>query len=278
MVIYPLYQKAKKLLNSEYQKNFEIVKKSNFHRAFVDEKIKHSLQVSGAGNGILANEAYFKGKSREFIDIVKTAILLHDIYRFREARGWYETGQKIDHSVKGSEFLSGRADFDNVLITLPIKHHGHMIEQMYEDESYLALDDKTKDEVKHIAWAVRDADKIANWYLFQKDWHNIQDIWLSFPHDFSLKQAKIDDILWHYFIQETVAPKDLVKTNADNVMSVICWLFDMNYKYSIFYSQKLNLFAGWKNLLEQCHVNPAQIDTVCKIMKEFVLKKFEIKI
>ena len=59
-----------------YVRNFEIVKNSHYHKSFANEKIRHSLQVAGVGNGILRNEEYFKDKSYEFIEISKTAILL----------------------------------------------------------------------------------------------------------------------------------------------------------------------------------------------------------
>ena len=102
---YPLYEKAKNLLFDEYNANYKIVKNSDYHRGYMDEKIKHSLQVAGAGNGILRNEAYFQNRTPEFVEIAKTAILLHDIFRFREIKILYETGQKLDHGIKGAEML-----------------------------------------------------------------------------------------------------------------------------------------------------------------------------
>lgn len=68
-----LYQKAKNLLFEEYNTNYKIVQSSNYHRGYMDEKIKHSLQVAGAGNGILRNEAYFQNRTPEFVEIAGTA-------------------------------------------------------------------------------------------------------------------------------------------------------------------------------------------------------------
>jgi len=275
---YPLYEKAKILLENEYQNVFNIVKDSPYHKTFIDEKIRHSFQVSGAGNGILAQEPYFQNKSDEFIDICKTAILLHDVYRFREVLGWFESGQKIDHGEKGAELLSTLKDFNNILITLPVKHHGHMIEDLYNDALYQSLDEKTKDEVKYIIFAVRDADKIANWNLLKNEWEKVESIWLANPDDFSLAQAKISRWLWKYFIRQEVSPNRFRKTNADTMISVICWLFDINYDYSIFYAQKLNLFDGLCDILKRLHVEDEEIEKVRSVIQDYVVKKFKIQI
>ena len=204
--------------------------------------------------------------------------MLHDIFRFQEVRGWYETGKKIDHGIEGAKFLSLLTDFNNILITLPIKHHGHMIERMYEDEAYQALDEATKDQVKHIAFAVRDADKIANWYLLNTAWDQIKEVWFHNPDDFSVKEAKINDKLWAYFINKEVAPNSLRQTNADHILAIICWLFDMNYAYSIYYCKKLKLFEGWLKILKKFNVEDNQIKAIHQTMKDFVLDRFKMQI
>ena len=75
-----------------------------------------------------------------------------------------------------------------------------------------------------------------------------------------------------------VAPNSLRKTNADTVLSVICWLFDMNYHYSIFYCKKLNLFAGFCSILEKINVDREKIEIVRQVMKDYVLNNFQIQI
>ncbi|HCU59307.1 MAG TPA: hypothetical protein DIC64_04930 [Alphaproteobacteria bacterium] len=277
MIRSALYEKALKLLQKEFADNFKIVVGSQFHEAYIKEKIRHSMQVAGAGNGILAHEEYFLRQSEDFVETARIAILLHDIYRFREVRGWFETGAKIDHGEKGAELLSQTKDFNNILITLPIKHHGHMIERMYEDKTYKALDEATKDEVKHIAFAVRDADKIANWNLLKNEWSKMKSVWLPNPDDFSQSQTKINDELWDWFVREEVAPNTLRKTNADAAISIICWLFDMNYEYSISYCKKLGLFENWSVILSELGVEKQKIETVKKTMKNYLLKTFNVE-
>ncbi len=273
-----LYEKALKLLYKEYEDVFEIVKSSSYHRAFAHEKIKHSMQVLGAGNGILKHEKYFQNKPSDFVETARVAILLHDVYRFKEILGWFENNTKIDHGEKGAEFLSQTDDFSNVLITMPIKHHGHMIEKMYEDEVYQKLDDKTKDEVKHIAFAVRDADKIANWNLLKNEWEKMKEVWLPYPNDHSQAQAEINQELFGWLMRSEVAPNNLRRSNADVAVSIICWLFDINYGYSIDYCKKLHLFENWCVILSKFGVETQKIDEIFCVMKDYVFKTFGVVI
>ena len=278
MIRYPLYEKAKEMLFKEYHDNFKHVKGSAYHEIYMNEKIKHSLQVSGAGNGILKHEVYFINKDDAFIDLVRTAVLLHDIYRFREIRTLFETGQKIDHGVLGAKLLSNTKDFNDIKITLPIKHHGHMIECMYEDEEYLNQTEEIQDIIKHIAFVVRDADKIANWYLLARDWLNVKEVWFKHPNDYSKAQTKIKSELWSWFKNMEVAPNKLRDTNAESVISVLCWLFDMNYKYSIEFCRYHHLFGGLCDILRKIGVDEAKTNEVYGIMKDYVFKKFNIDI
>lgn len=270
-----LYQKAKELLFEEYNTNYKIVQSSTYHRGYMDEKIKHSLQVAGAGNGILRNEAYFQNRTPEFVEIARTAILLHDVFRFREIKILYETGQKLDHGIKGAEILKSMPDFNNILITLPIKHHGHMIEELYADEEYKAITDKQiKEDVKHIAFAVRDADKIANWQFLMTDFENIKPFWLKNTERSSNGQLNFTPQVWDCFSKQEVINNKLVKTNADMMLSTLCWLFDINYEASIKYSLKLNLFVKFYNCMLDLGINPQEVIAIKAITEDYLQKHF----
>ena len=278
---YPLYEKAKKLLYSEYHENFEIVKDSPYHKRYVNEKIRHSLQVSGAGNGILKHENYFQGRSEEFIDIARTAVLLHDIFRFQEIRILYESGKNVDHGVLGAEFLKQQTDFNNILITLPIKHHGHMIECLYEDEEYKNIkDEQLKEDVRHIAFAVRDADKIANWQLLTSEFDSVKEVWLPYFEDDSEAQSLLPPESWEFFVKQEVIPHVAIKTrtNAGEMLATLCWLFDINYQYSIFYCKKLNLLAKFLRLLKQVKVKDDKISIIQEVVKDYCKKKFDMDV
>ncbi len=258
-----LYQQAKDLLWAEYRRNYEIVKNSEFHRNYADEKIKHSLQVAGAGNGILRHEAYFRNGTPDFAEIARTAILLHDIYRFAEIKNNFDGNPPLDHGVCGAEFLKTIPAFDNILITLPIKHHGHMIEELYADAEFQNIQNKRlKQDVEHIAFAIRDADKIANWYLVVSDENIVNQVWLPHPYDTSPEQAEVSELILREFDNLRVMDRKLTRTNADKIVQVIAWLFDINYDYSLHYAAKLRIFEKFDHLLERLGVAPRDIKRV----------------
>ena len=270
-----IYEKAKQLLRSEYENNFEIVKNSHYHKCYMNEKIRHSWQVAGAGNGILRNEKYFKDKSADFIEIAKTAILLHDIFRFSEIRIMYQENKKIDHGIKGAEFLSKFTEFNNPLILLPVKHHGHMIEDFYKDENYCSIkDDEFKEQIEKIIFAVRDADKIANWQILTKEYTDIRIVWLPYPDDFSESQGVVTDAVWESFINGEVVLHKHLHTNADCVVSVIAWVFDINYKYSIDYSVCLDIFEGFEKILIDMKVSGDKIQAIIHKVNSYINQKF----
>lgn len=268
-----LYDQAKDLLLKEFQKALEHVKEDPYYRAYAEEKYTHSLQVSGVGNGIIKNEPFFQKQTPEFLSICRVAILLHDICRFHEIVGLFKTGKKTDHGVAGSEFLKKTDLFDNILITLPIKHHGHVIEDLYDDSEYKNLDKNTQNMVKYICFAVRDADKIANWYPLCISGKRF-DFWFSNKN--KPGEKKITDIVWNRFCQKKVIIKKDMITSADNAIETFGWLFDINYSYSIKYCRRLKLFEKMPNVLGKLKIDESYIAFFSKTIQDYLQQKFPI--
>ena len=68
--------KAYDLLEKQYQKCLNIVQSDAFFTAYADEKKRHSLQVAGAGNYLIKHINWLQNKPADFIELVKTAVLL----------------------------------------------------------------------------------------------------------------------------------------------------------------------------------------------------------
>lgn len=274
-----LYTKAKQLLYAEYHKNLAAVNGDNYSQLYMNEKIKHSLQVAGAGNGILKNEPCFQNRSAAFLEVAKTAILLHDIFRFQEIKIRHETGQRVDHGVEGAVFLQSLSDFNQPLITLPVKHHGHMIEEFYQDPEYQNIPDKTlRQDIEQILFAVRDADKIANWYLMNNEFDFVKNVWLPYPDNTSKEQGIISDDIWNIFANHGIVRNGMTKTNAEELISAYCWLFDINYLSSIRYCHRLNLFNKFLNLFEFLQVPANKINSIKNIVADYIQKRFNYKL
>jgi hypothetical protein len=272
-----LYEQARALLQAQYQKNREIVKNSPFHLAYVEEKLRHSLQVAGAGNGIVRHEAYFQNRSESFIELTRTAILLHDVFRFEEVRRLFESNQPCDHGVEGAGLLASLPSFNDIRITLPIRHHGHMIEALYDDPDYQNIADPTlKSDVEHIAFAVRDADKIANWQILTHEFEAMRTVWLPHSDDRSEAQSLVDARLLNSYAQQILTADRVKNTNADVIAFTLGWVFDINYAYSITYARRLDLFNAFMRTFETLHTPREQQEQIRAAVADYVAKRFHM--
>ena len=116
--------KETKQLFDDYKNCYEIVKYDDFYALFANEKIKHSMQVVGAGNYILKNEKIFKNKSVQFLKLAKLVALFHDIGRFKEIELLYKLPQSHhNHGFYSYERLK-KFGYNDCRLLLPIKQHG----------------------------------------------------------------------------------------------------------------------------------------------------------
>lgn len=239
---------AKYLLKKTYLPAQEKLSTSRNWQMFAEEKYIHSLQVLGAGNYILQHEDFFLNKSPEFIDLAKTVLILHDIARFEEIVLRSQNIYNYDHGVEGAKMLERVPLFNNILITLPIKHHGHMIEDFYNDNVFKNIDDpEQKEDVMNLIFLVRDADKIANFNQLCNphfhEWHKY-----FFPEKDTSPQ--ITPVVKDAFMQETIVPRPDIKTRADRMLSLLSWFYDINYNASLEFCRKLKIDTVMINIFK----------------------------
>ncbi|MBR3501957.1 MAG: HD domain-containing protein, partial [Alphaproteobacteria bacterium] len=115
-------------LKNQYNENRPYVEGNDFFTYYFNEKQRHSMQVFGAGNMLVRHIDWLKNKPAEYIEMVRTAVLLHDVYRFKEIALKATENKNIDHGIEGAEFLRNIPQFSDIRIWLPIYHHGHLIE------------------------------------------------------------------------------------------------------------------------------------------------------
>lgn len=230
---------AKDLLKQTYLSAWNKLADFPDLQSYAEEKYVHSLQVLGAGNYILQHEDFFIKQTSDFIELARTVLVLHDIARFEEAILKSQNIKKYDHSVEGANILKNHEVFGNILITLPIKHHGHMIEDFYDDEDFKTIyDNKQKEDIKNLIFLVRDADKIANFAqlcnpVFKK-WH-----YLFFSKEEAL--GEITPIIRDIFLKEQVTPRQYIQTKVDRILNLLSWFYDLNYQSSFTFCRKLNI-------------------------------------
>lgn len=269
-----MYREACELLEKQFSQNLEFVKNDPYYVLFMEEKKRHSYQVAGVGNGILKHVDFFKTKSAEFVEMAQTAILLHDICRFKELSLRFE-GKSGDHGVMGADFLQKIPPFDDLRIVLPIRHHGHMIEDFYQDEDYLAVKDpKMREEIEQILFAIRDADKMANWKSVSYELDRYFDVWFPCTLHGQTDQSFLSQDLWNGFLESKLVKGVFKRSCLEIIFSTLCWLFDLNYAYSVHYAQKLELFEHLYGLLKTFGLDEKKQQVVQENVKEYILKKF----
>ena len=231
--------KAKKLLNQEYQQRYK-ENVSCYHIEVMDEKIRHSYQVLGAGNFLLRHEPCFASLSPKEIDKLQAAVLLHDIGRFYEIL-MMKDGQFVDHGVYGAKMLAQIPEFNQKDIVLPIRHHGHLIEALYDDEEYKALLASEKKLIKRNAFLVRDADKIANFYLLISHFDEYGPMFLVSSEYKDPNNKDVSGKVRKDFLNHKCVTRGDVCNLADKALCLWSWFYDINYDASFLFIKRLHI-------------------------------------
>ena len=236
-----MLKEAYNLLKEQYAACFEIVHEDEFYRKFAEEKWRHSMQVAGAGNYLVRHIDWLKTKPETYQELVRTAILLHDVCRFTEIVHLFYGKKGYDHGVAGSELLKNMPRFMDIRIWLPIKHHGHMIEDLYADEEYLSISDKTlQKEVEKICFIVRDADKIANLHMLVNE-KNIRFLFLKQSDETPGADEEITDTLKAEALQGIIVSRKHRLNCASSTVTYLSWYTDINYRAAIDFCARLNV-------------------------------------
>ncbi len=228
---------ATELLYLQYNQCMEVVKDDSFYSYYAEEKIRHSMQVAGAGNYLLRHIEWFKDKSEEYLEMVRTAILLHDVCRFSEIAALYHGIKQYDHGIAAYELLQNTPLFEDIRICLPIKHHGHLIEDFYADAEYQNLPDDVKKEVEQICFVVRDADKIANFNMLAHEPYFLP-LFMDIKREITEEDLQISEHILQSAEKGSTVPKPFY-TLGDRVASLLSWFVDINYRAALDYCDKL---------------------------------------
>ena len=226
----------------------------------LNRKIAHSQRVFQ--NGVLIMEHDLPDLAPETRSLAEQALLFHDIGRFSEVvlsyqnqsmQGW---GRKYDHGRLGAEILAQTPQYNRVEIVLAVRHHGHLIEDFYQDEEYQKLPSEQKVAAEIIVKIVRDADKLDLYFLHQKDDALEHDVFFTNLSD-ELKFAPLSESVVEQFFAGQTIKHSTIRSMADRILGCLSWRFDFNYPLTaIVYKEK-----GYKdNLL-------ALLDKYCRDKK-----------
>ena len=245
-------KEAYDLLEQKYSHCCDLVKNDEFFTLYADEKKRHSLQVMGAGNYIIRRVQWLKNKPESYIEMVKTAVFLHDVCRFEEIEYLFAGKKNYDHGVEAGNLLQTIPLFNDIRIWLPIKHHGHLIEELYADEVYQNIRDKElQKQVELICFIIRDADKIANMHMMVNE-KNILPLFLGKTDETYCPQTDgvVSDIINEEAFAGIKVSRDFRARVADRCISYLSWFTDINYQASVCFCNKLNVIPKLITLFE----------------------------
>ena len=141
--------------------------------------------------------------------------------------------------------------FGDIRVWLPIKHHGHRIEELYQDEVFKNIGDKKlQKEIEQICFIIRDADKIANLHMIINE-ENVRLLFLGRGTGDKYKDGQISPIVKDRAFAADATPRFAGATVGDHITGYVSWFFDVNYIYSVEYCKKLNIVSGILTMFEQ---------------------------
>ncbi len=273
------------LLNKRYRECAEKVKGNAYLTNYANEKIVHSLQVVGAGNFILKHEKTFFGKNKEQQRRAKLAYLFHDIGRFAEVEAMlklenparWESGAQLNlsHGVLGADYLRRFTEYNLPEIIIPIKRHGDLPAAFYADEELAEISDSgQKQDITDNYKLVCDADKIANFALFTRCYNKLKTVFYGHltPDEVT---APVSVEVLAYFDGENLVPSLQTHSLSDRILSVLCWIYDLNYRPSFDFCQKLRLFEQMLKILRDHNPDSNLQNHIEEKMADFLTRKLQ---
>lgn len=235
-------KKEEEILKKAFLDCMEKVKSEAFYETFAKEKIKHSMQVVGAGNYILKNCELFQNKDPEYLKLGKLVNLFHDIGRFKEIELLYKDPKsEHNHSYYSYEKLK-ELGYSDLRLLLPIKQHGHLEDALEKDEEYRSVNEqKLKQEIEELFFLVRDADKIANLHLIKYDNRVFEDLFFA-ELSGDAKYAPVSSKVMAAFEKKVNVASCDRYSFTDRLLQIVCFGFEIHYKPSFDFISKYGLF------------------------------------
>lgn len=255
------------LFGKKFRPLFDTVKDSGFCRQFAAKKYRHSVQVLMIGREIAARDEELKKESAGFHALGEKALLFHDVGRFMEIYKMYQDNvfadhgswfsKRYDHGVLSYEMMKDEPGYNDVRILAALKHHGHMMEKFERDPEFQNLSDsEIERQMRAILGWVRDADKLANFYI-QRYEDNLKKDPFFVTMSEEVRQAPLSSDVVAQFEAGQVILTGTIKSYCDRLLCCLSWIYDLNYKASYqlcaehgYFEMLLDLLAEYNHAAE----------------------------
>ena len=233
----------------------------------IDRKIWHSLRVMDASNKI----AKMQNLNEENIEIATLIGLLHDIARFEQFTQFqtFSDLNSFDHGDYGAKLLFEDGMIKNYIDT---DKYNNIIEKAIKNHNKFAIEEGLTQREEFFAKLIRDADKLdiiyESTYIF---WKGEEDKILS---------SKIDEDVLEQFLNKKQIKREKGKKYLyiNNIISVIAFIYDINYKETFELIHKNNYINRILDRYKFDNANTKEeIEKVRKIANDYINEKINIK-
>ncbi len=271
------------LFKQKFLPFYQKVKQNKFCRDFIEKKYRHSIQVLNIGREIADRDVKLQKENKKFFELGEKALLFHDVGRFSEIAkiyqdnlynhhaSWYS--KKYDHGLLSYEMMKNEKGFEDVRILAALKHHGHMMEKFYEDEEFASVENiEIKRQMSAILKWVRDADKLANFYI-QKNENNLKKDPFFLTMDDELKNAPLSEKALEQFNNYQVVLTSTITSYCDRILCCLSWIYDLNYLASYQICAEQGYFDMLLSLLAEYNYNVEIQQQIAQKIQFFLEKK-----
>lgn len=240
--------KMLKIQKNEFEKYF---KRFNTEDENLLRKYYHSIRVMERSIKIASS----LNLSNELIEIIGTAGLLHDIGRFEQWKnyGTYSDLSSVDHAELGVEILKrdnyiknyiSNENYVNIIYKAVYEHNKNKISEnlSYDEEIFCKI--------------IRDADKLD---ILETQGNSIQS-------DVICHRKYFENI---YNKQCCVNSKD--ENEADKIIRMLCFIYDINFQYSIRYIKDRNIIHNKLQLLKNNCPEDIKLDDIEQELNNYLI-------
>ena len=246
-------EKAKKEF-IKYTSNYDI------NESHIAGKIGHSIRVMEISIKI-AKSLNLKDEQIELSGLIG---LLHDIARFEQWKRFetFKDGLSIDHGNLGVEILKENnfirnfieeTRFDEIIFTSIKNHNKFKIEEGLDDENLL------------FCKIIRDADKIDIMY------QGAEFFWSEKDEIEKTNNSMVSEKVYNEFMNKELVNHNSLKTEADEMLCFIGFIFDLYFEYSFTVLQKEDYI---NKILNKCDFKEKdKFANVRKVANEYIKNK-----
>ena len=269
----------KNFLYQYYQNCRSYVADSKELYLYTDEKFRHSMQVVGAGNYLLKNEKELQSWTPEQKYLGWQGCLFHDIGRFKEIYQRYDNKDlhganlcKYDHGEFSYQILKTSEQYNNPLLLFPVRHHGHLDSDFFTEEGWLSASPTEQNIMKNLFFLIKDADKIANFYLFKCHPEYYGTLICGTEEMDSHASPKILESLTRH---ELCRNAD-ISTPLDQILRILSWVFDLKFAGSFAFLHRLECVEAMLSRIRKYNTDNKSQEMIERIIRNFITKSINI--